>query len=94
MSATRSSSFANKPCQSSGGELTLPRVLNLAYSADCCYVVQESELQQAPPNLGRPPRKPPYRKTGQSEWTAPAILFACLVFTLTAPLYIWDIVGV
>lgn len=30
-----------------------------------------------------------YRKTGQFEWTAPAILFACLVFTLTAPLYIW-----
>ena len=29
-----------------------------------------------------------YRKTGQFEWTAPAILFACLVFTLTAPLYI------
>ena len=35
-----------------------------------------------------------YRKTGQFEWTAPAILFACLVFTLTAPLYVWDIVGV
>ena len=35
-----------------------------------------------------------YRKTGQFEWTAPAILFACLVFTLTAPLYIWDIVCV
>ena len=35
-----------------------------------------------------------YRKTGQFEWTAPAILFACLVFTLTAPLYIWDIVSV
>ena len=35
-----------------------------------------------------------YRKTGQFEWTAPAILFACLVFTLTAPLCIWDIVGV
>ena len=35
-----------------------------------------------------------YRKHGQFEWTAPAILFACLVFTLTAPLYIWDIVGV
>ena len=25
-----------------------------------------------------------YRKSGQFEWTAPAILFACLVFTLTA----------
>jgi len=29
-----------------------------------------------------------YRKHGQFEWAAPAILFACLVFTLTAPLYI------
>ena len=35
-----------------------------------------------------------YRKHGQFEWTAPAILFACLVFTLTAPLYIWSIIGV
>ena len=35
-----------------------------------------------------------YRKTGQFEWTAPAILFACLVFPLTAPLYIWGIIGV
>ena len=35
-----------------------------------------------------------YRKTGQFEWTAPAILFACLVFTLTAPLYIWQIIGI
>lgn len=34
-----------------------------------------------------------YKKTGQFEWTAPAILFACLVFTLTAPNYIWGIVG-
>ena len=29
-----------------------------------------------------------YRKHGQFEFAAPAILFACLVFTLTAPLYI------
>ena len=29
-----------------------------------------------------------YRKHGQFEWAAPAILFACLVFTLTAPIYI------
>ena len=107
----------DKLCRSNGGELTLPRVLNLAYSADCChvvqgitddaalgqfyvendflpelenvpdsvlkmldyekigrsmregeggvltphgYVMQESELRQAPPDLGRPPRKPPY----------------------------------
>ena len=34
-----------------------------------------------------------YRKSGQFEWTAPAILFACIVFTLTAPTYIWGIVG-
>ena len=35
-----------------------------------------------------------YRKSGQFEWAAPAILFACLVFTLTAPLYIWTILGI
>ncbi len=34
-----------------------------------------------------------FRKHGQFEWSAPAILFACLVFTLTAPLYIWQILG-
>ena len=34
-----------------------------------------------------------YRKHGQFEWSAPAILFACLVFTLTAPTYIWSILG-
>lgn len=32
-----------------------------------------------------------YRKHGQFEFTAPAIMFACLIFTLTAPLYIWTI---
>lgn len=103
--------------QNNGGDLTLRRVLDLAYSVDCChvvsgiaddaalgqfyvendflpdlatvpdsvlemldyekigrsmregeggvltlhgYVMQESELRQAPSNLGRPPRKPPY----------------------------------
>lgn len=35
-----------------------------------------------------------YRKHGQFEWAAPAILFACLVFTLTAPLYVWRILGI
>ena len=35
-----------------------------------------------------------YRKHGQFEWAAPAILFACLVFTLTAPTYIWTILGI
>lgn len=34
-----------------------------------------------------------YRKHGQFEWTPAAILFATLVFTLTAPLYIWGIIG-
>ena len=32
-----------------------------------------------------------YRKHGQFDFTAPAILFACLIFSLTAPLYIWTI---
>ena len=107
----------DKLCRSNGGELTLPRVLDLAYSADCChvvqgitddaalgqfyvendflpelenvpdsvlkmldyekigrsmregeggvftphgYVMQEAELQQAPPDLDKPPRKPAY----------------------------------
>ncbi|EOS63796.1 DUF3852 domain-containing protein [Oscillibacter sp. 1-3] len=35
-----------------------------------------------------------YRKHGQFEWTGPVILFACLVFTLTAPSYIWGIIGI
>ena len=34
-----------------------------------------------------------YRKHGQFEMAAPAILFACLVLMLTAPLYIWGILG-
>ncbi len=34
-----------------------------------------------------------YRKHGHLEWAPPAILFATLVFALTAPLYIWDIIG-
>ena len=33
-----------------------------------------------------------YRQHGRFEFTAPAILFACLIFTLTAPLYIWTII--
>ncbi|MCD8197523.1 MAG: DUF3852 domain-containing protein [Lachnospiraceae bacterium] len=35
-----------------------------------------------------------YRKHGQFEWAAPAILFACLVFMLTAPVYVWQILGI
>lgn len=35
-----------------------------------------------------------YRKHGQFEWTAPAILLATLVFSLTCPLYIWSILGI
>lgn len=34
-----------------------------------------------------------YRKHGQFEWAPPAILLACLIFTLTAPTYIWNIIG-
>lgn len=35
-----------------------------------------------------------YRKHGQIEWTPAAIIFGCLIFTLTAPLYIWNIVNI
>ena len=35
-----------------------------------------------------------YKKHGQFEWAGPVILFACLVLTLTAPLYIWTIIGI
>lgn len=35
-----------------------------------------------------------YRKHGQFEWVPIAILFACLVFSLTCPLYIWNILGI
>lgn len=35
-----------------------------------------------------------FRKHGQFEWAGPAILFVCLVFTLTAPLYVWTIIGI
>lgn len=31
------------------------------------------------------------RNNDRFEWTAPAILFVCLVFTLTAPSYIWNL---
>ena len=34
-----------------------------------------------------------YRKHGQFEWTPVAIIFGCLLFSLTAPLYIWNVVG-
>jgi len=34
-----------------------------------------------------------YRKHGQFEIVGPAILFACLIFTLTAPTYLWTILG-
>ncbi len=34
-----------------------------------------------------------YKKHGQFEFTAPAILFACLLFALLAPQYIWTILG-
>ena len=34
-----------------------------------------------------------YKSRGHVEWAGPVILFACLILTLTAPLYIWTIVG-
>lgn len=35
-----------------------------------------------------------YRKHGQFEWTPIAILFGCLIFALTCPLYLWTIVTI
>lgn len=35
-----------------------------------------------------------YRKHGQFEWTGPAILLGTLVFSITCPLYIWNILGI
>ena len=35
-----------------------------------------------------------YRKHGQMEWAPIAILFAGLIFSLTAPAYIWTILGI
>ena len=32
-----------------------------------------------------------YRKHGQLEWTPIAIIFGCLIFSLTCPLYIWSV---
>ena len=34
-----------------------------------------------------------YRRSGHMDFTAPAILFATLLFTLTAPAYLWSIIG-
>lgn len=34
-----------------------------------------------------------YRNHGKLDFTAPAILFASLLFSLTAPAYVWDIIG-
>ena len=35
-----------------------------------------------------------YRKHGQFDYVPPAILFTCLVFSLTCPLYLWKILGI
>ncbi len=35
-----------------------------------------------------------YRKHGQFEFTGPAILFVGLILALTAPLYLWTILGI
>ena len=34
-----------------------------------------------------------YRRHNQFEWAAPAILFVCLVFSLLAPQFIWQVLG-
>ncbi|MCR5718616.1 MAG: DUF3852 domain-containing protein [Oscillospiraceae bacterium] len=34
-----------------------------------------------------------YRKHGTLEWTPIAIIFGGLLFTLSAPLYIWGVIG-
>ena len=33
-----------------------------------------------------------YRKHGQLEWTPIAIIFGGLLFSLTAPMYIWSVI--
>ena len=33
-----------------------------------------------------------YRKHGQLEWTPIAIIFGGLLFSLTAPLYVWSVI--
>ena len=35
-----------------------------------------------------------YRQRGQFEWVGPAILLACLIFSLSAPKYIRNIIGI
>nr|WP_066456635.1 DUF3852 domain-containing protein [Anaerotruncus rubiinfantis] len=35
-----------------------------------------------------------YRKHGMMEWPGPAILFVCLVFSLVAPNFIWQIINI
>lgn len=35
-----------------------------------------------------------YQKHGQLDWTPIAIIFFCLLFSLTAPLYIWTVVNI
>lgn len=35
-----------------------------------------------------------YKKHGEFEFTGPAILFFGLIFALTAPLYVWNIIGI
>jgi len=34
-----------------------------------------------------------YRKHGQFDFSAPAILFVGLILALTAPLYLWTVIG-
>ena len=35
-----------------------------------------------------------YRNHGKIEWAPIAIIFGCLIFMLTAPMYIWNVVNI
>ena len=35
-----------------------------------------------------------YRKHGQFEWVPIAVVFGCLLFSMTCPLYVWEIAGI
>lgn len=63
-------------------------------SADNLSTAKNYVLDASPSALGLASNEFDYRQRGQFEWAGPAILFVCLVFTLTAPLYVWTIIGV
>lgn len=71
----------DKLCQTNGGELTLQRLLDLAYSVDCCHVVPEVRDDAA---LGRfyvenefLPELEQVRRVCWSCWTMPRSAKKC-----------------